>query len=169
MRGCPRWCVRVWSGLRIVAAQTEADAARLEKLGARATQVTGNLKFDIAPPQAQLERGAAWKANWGPRPVLLAASTREGEEAPLLRAFADAAPAEVLLVLVPRHPQRFDEVAGLIEAAGLPYQRRSEDGAACGRIRACCSATAWANCLPTTRRATWLLLAAVCSRWVDKT
>jgi 3-deoxy-D-manno-octulosonic-acid transferase len=44
---------------------------------------------------------------------------------PLLRAFADIAPAELLLVLVPRHPQRFDEVAGLIEAAGLPYQRRS--------------------------------------------
>ncbi|MBS1219437.1 MAG: putative 3-deoxy-D-manno-octulosonic-acid transferase transrane protein [Proteobacteria bacterium] len=113
--------------ISVVAAQTEADAARLEKLGARATHVTGNLKFDIAPPQAQLERGAAWKANWGSRPVLLAASTREGEEAPLLRAFADAAPADVLLVLVPRHPQRFDEVAGLIEAAGLPYQRRSEE------------------------------------------
>jgi len=87
--------------------------------------VTGNLKFDIAPPPDQLERGAAWKAKWGPRPVLLAASTREGEEAPLLRAFADAAPAEVLLVLVPRHPQRFDAVAALIEAAGLPFQRRS--------------------------------------------
>ncbi|MHB8826025.1 MAG: 3-deoxy-D-manno-octulosonic acid transferase, partial [Thiobacillus sp.] len=52
-------------------------------------------------------------------------STREGEEAALLRAFADIAPAEVLLVLVPRHPQRFDAVAALIEAVGLPYQRRS--------------------------------------------
>jgi 3-deoxy-D-manno-octulosonic-acid transferase len=111
----------------VVAAQTGADAARLEKLGARAAHVTGNLKFDIAPPHPQLERGAAWKAGWCSRPVLLAASTREGEEAPLLRAFADAAPADVLLVLVPRHPQRFDEVAGLIAAAGLPYQRRSED------------------------------------------
>jgi 3-deoxy-D-manno-octulosonic-acid transferase len=59
--------------------------------------------------------------------VLLAASTREGEDASLLRAFADVAPANALLVLVPRHPQRFDEVAGLVEAAGLPYQRRSED------------------------------------------
>ncbi|MDP1925577.1 MAG: lipid IV(A) 3-deoxy-D-manno-octulosonic acid transferase [Thiobacillus sp.] len=114
--------------ITVVAAQTGADAARLEKLGARATHVTGNLKFDIAPPPEQLERGAGWKAGWGGRPVLLAASTREGEEAPLLRAFADAAPANVLLVLVPRHPQRFDEVAGLIAAAGLPYQRRS-DGA----------------------------------------
>jgi len=108
-----------------VAAQTEADAARLLKLGAASVHVTGNLKFDIVPPAALLERGMAWKAKWGARPVLLAASTREGEEAPLLRAFADTAPADVLLVLVPRHPQRFDAVAGLIESAGLAYQRRS--------------------------------------------
>lgn len=109
----------------VVAAQTEADAARLQQLGAQAVHVTGNLKFDIAPPSELLERGAAWKAKWGQRPVLLAASTREGEEAPLLRAFAETAPANVLLVLVPRHPQRFDEVAELIEAAGLAYERRS--------------------------------------------
>ena len=88
-------------------------------------QVTGNLKFDITPPSELLERGAAWKTKWGQRPVLLAASTREGEEAALLRAFADTAAAEVLLVLVPRHPQRFDEVARLIEAVGLTHQRRS--------------------------------------------
>jgi 3-deoxy-D-manno-octulosonic-acid transferase len=111
--------------IAVVAAQTEADAARLLRLGAASVRVAGNLKFDIAPPATLLERGAGWKANWGQRPVLLAASTREGEEAPLLRAFAEAAPAEVLLVLVPRHPQRFDEVAELIEAAGLTYQRRS--------------------------------------------
>jgi 3-deoxy-D-manno-octulosonic-acid transferase len=109
----------------VVAAQTEADAVRLRSLGAMTVHVTGNLKFDIAPPPDQLERGAAWRSKWGPRPVLLAASTREGEEASLLRAFADAAQAEVLLVLVPRHPQRFDAVAALIEAAGLPFQRRS--------------------------------------------
>ena len=109
----------------VVAAQTEADAERLEKLGATSVHVAGNLKFDIVPPPAQLELGAVWKARWGPRPVLLAASTRESEEAPLLRAFAKAAPPEMLLVLAPRHPQRFDEVAGLVEAAGLAYQRRS--------------------------------------------
>lgn len=109
----------------LVAAQGEADAARLRSLGAMTVHVTGNLKFDIAPPPDLLERGTAWRLRWGRRPVLLAASTREGEEAPLLRAFAETAPAEVLLVLVPRHPQRFDEVAALIEAAGLAYQRRS--------------------------------------------
>jgi 3-deoxy-D-manno-octulosonic-acid transferase len=112
----------------VVAVQTEADAARLAALGAASIHVAGNLKFDIAPPATQLERGAAWKAAWGQRPVLLAASTREGEEAPLLRAFAATAPADVLLVLVPRHPQRFDEVANLIESAGLAYQRRSALG-----------------------------------------
>lgn len=116
--------------LAVVAAQTDADAARLHKLGAESVHVTGNLKFDMTPPPAQLELGAIWKARWGQRPMLLAASTREGEEGPLLRAFAAAAPADMLLVLVPRHPQRFDEAAALIEAAGLSYERRSAlDGA----------------------------------------
>jgi 3-deoxy-D-manno-octulosonic-acid transferase len=111
--------------IALVAAQSEADAARLRELGAQVVHVTGNLKFDIAPPAELLERGAGWRAKWGQRPVLLAASTREGEEAPLLRAFIETLPADVLLVLVPRHPQRFDEVAGLIEADGLEYERRS--------------------------------------------
>ena len=111
----------------IVAAQSEADAARLQQLGARNVSVAGNLKFDITPPPAQLERGLAWRASWGTRPVWLAASTREGEEALLLRAFADATPHEALLVLVPRHPQRFDEVAGLVEATGLSCVRRSTE------------------------------------------
>jgi 3-deoxy-D-manno-octulosonic-acid transferase len=122
LRALTRACLE---RVALIAAQTEADAARLRSLGAMTVQVTGNLKFDIAPPAEQLERGAAWRAAWGQRPVLLAASTREGEEAALLRAFADTAAAEVLLVLVPRHPQRFDEVARLIEAAGLTCQRRS--------------------------------------------
>jgi 3-deoxy-D-manno-octulosonic-acid transferase len=109
-----------------VAAQGEADAARLAALGAHTVTVVGNLKFDITPPPQQLARGADWRVRWGSRPVLLAASTREGEEASLLRVFAAAAPARVLLVLVPRHPQRFDAVAALIESTSLPYQRRSE-------------------------------------------
>jgi 3-deoxy-D-manno-octulosonic-acid transferase len=111
--------------IRRVAAQSEADAVRLTRLGAATVEVVGNLKFDITPPPPLLARGADWKAHWGKRPVLLAASTREGEEAPLLQAFAATAPAATLLVLVPRHPQRFDEVAALIEAAGLSYRRRS--------------------------------------------
>ena len=118
-----RACLARMSG---VAAQSEGDAARLTALGARAVTVAGNLKFDITPPPDQLALGAAWRARWGQRPVLLAASTREGEEAALLRAFAAVAPAGVLLVIVPRHPQRFDAVAALIASSGLPYQRRSE-------------------------------------------
>jgi 3-deoxy-D-manno-octulosonic-acid transferase len=125
LRGLTKACLE---RVALVAAQSEADAARLRSLGAMTVHVTGNLKFDIAPPPALLERGAAWKTQWGSRPVLLAASTREGEEAPLLRAFAAAAPANVLLVLVPRHPQRFDEVVALIEAAGFSSQRRSALG-----------------------------------------
>jgi 3-deoxy-D-manno-octulosonic-acid transferase len=107
-------------------AQTAEDASRLEALGAQAVTVMGNLKFDIAPPPAQRALGAEFKARIGSRPVLLAASTREGEEALLLAAFAQA-PPEVLLLLVPRHPQRFDEVVRLIASHALPCQRRSEN------------------------------------------
>jgi 3-deoxy-D-manno-octulosonic-acid transferase len=120
----------------LVAAQGASDAERLRSLGATTVHVAGNLKFDIAPPAAMLERGAAWKAKWGGRPVLLAASTREGEEAAILRAFAETAPTGVLLVLVPRHPQRFDDVAALIASTGLAYRRRSApDGPDAGEAR----------------------------------
>lgn len=111
-----------------IAAQYEEDAERLKKLGARNVQVSGSMKFDRKPPQSQLERGRLWRKTWGvDRPVLLAASTREGEEELILQAFAARAPASWLLVLVPRHPQRFDEVAALIQKMGLPYQRRSKE------------------------------------------
>jgi 3-deoxy-D-manno-octulosonic-acid transferase len=98
------------AGLAAVAAQGEADAARLSALGALDVQVLGNLKFDIEPPAEQVALGARLRALVGARPVLLAASTREGEE---------------VLVIVPRHPQRFAEVAALVEARGLSLQRRS--------------------------------------------
>ncbi len=108
-----------------VLAQTEADAQRLREAGARQVQVMGNLKFDITPAPALLARGQAWRAGLG-RPVVLAAVTREGEEAPLLAAWAQTAAPRPLLLLVPRHPQRFDEVAALVAAAGLQLQRRSQ-------------------------------------------
>jgi 3-deoxy-D-manno-octulosonic-acid transferase len=112
--------------LRLVAAQTREDAQRLAALGARQVQVTGNIKFDASPPPAQLALGDDFRGLAGGRRVLLAASTREGEEALLLDAFAGRAGPEVLLVLVPRHPQRFDAVAQLVQARDLPLQRRSE-------------------------------------------
>ena len=112
---------------QVIAAQTEADAQRLTLLGARNVVVTGSLKFDVTAPATQLHTGQAWRQAWGiQRPVLLAASTREGEEAAILSAFAARAPANVLLVLVPRHPQRSDSVAKLVHAAGLQYVRRSQ-------------------------------------------
>ena len=111
--------------LAAIGAQTEADGRRLTTLGARWLQVTGNIKFDITPPEAILALGEAFRDRSGPRQILLAASTREGEEGPLLEAFARQCPPGVLLVLVPRHPQRFDEVARLVGRSGLKLQRRS--------------------------------------------
>ncbi|SNT13928.1 3-deoxy-D-manno-octulosonic-acid transferase [Noviherbaspirillum humi] len=116
------------AGLTAVLAQTEADARRLAQLGARNVHVTGSIKFDITPPPAMLERGAELRARFGARPVLLCASTREGEEEAILDAFAAAGMAQAVLLLVPRHPQRFDEVARMVTARGLGLARRSTLG-----------------------------------------
>ena len=96
--------------LAVVCAQSEADAARLRELGARRVEVTGNLKFDVALDAAQLAAGREWKARLG-RLVVLLASTRDGEERLLIAERSTPA----LLVVVPRHPQRFDEVASLAD------------------------------------------------------
>ena len=118
--------------ITVVAAQTEDDAARIRSLGAPRVAVTGSIKFDVLPPQAALELGAWLRARMGAslgeRPVLLCASTREGEEALILDAYArlDHRPDGMLLVLVPRHPQRFDEVEALVRARGLSLARRSQ-------------------------------------------
>ena len=114
-------------GLSLVLAQTEADAQRLRQSGAGPVRVLGNLKFDLQPDAAQLARGAQWRERIG-RAVVLGAVTREGEEAALLQAWRHTAEPRPLLVLVPRHPQRFDEVAGLVTAAGFTLQRRSAWG-----------------------------------------
>lgn len=106
-------------------AQTGDDAARLSALGARQVTVAGNLKFDIEPPAGQRDLGRRWRETLGRRRVLLLASTREDEEALLLDALLPALPADVLIALVPRHPQRFDEVAGLVRTRGLTLRRRS--------------------------------------------
>jgi len=113
-----------------VAAQTRADADRLESLGARDVAVTGNLKFDIGVPDDAAALARVLRALYGPRPVLLAASTRDGEEAMILDALARRPlPPETLVVIVPRHPQRFDDVAALLRARGLAHVRRSENRA----------------------------------------
>lgn len=116
---------RVFADLAACGAQTEADAARLGAMGAQPVSVTGNLKFEITAPAEQLALGAAFRQRFGARPVLVASNTRPGEEGPLLDAFLRHAPPDTLLVLVPRHPQRFDEVARLIAQRGLAFERRS--------------------------------------------
>jgi len=116
--------------LALVLAQTRADAERLRLAGAREVAVSGNLKFDMAPDEALVARGRVWRASLN-RPVLLAAVTREGEEQMLLVAWArhmEGVASKPLLVIVPRHPQRFDEVAALLRAAGLRVARRSSWG-----------------------------------------
>jgi 3-deoxy-D-manno-octulosonic-acid transferase len=110
-------------------AQTEADAQRLHDAGVSAVEVCGNLKFDMAPETALLARGRAWRAALG-RAVVLAASTREGEEGALLACWQQALAGvdtarRPLLLVVPRHPQRFDEVAQLVRSSGLVLERRS--------------------------------------------
>ena len=113
-----------------VCAQSEADAQRLRALGARAVVASGNLKFDLLPDAAQACAGAALKRILGGRPVLLLASTREGEEAALLDALGSDAMPGLLLIIVPRHPRRFDEVAELVLRRGLALARRSAGDAA---------------------------------------
>jgi 3-deoxy-D-manno-octulosonic-acid transferase len=110
-----------------VLAQTEADAERLRSAGAPNVQVVGNLKFDITPKAELLAQGKAWRQLLG-RPVLLSAVSREGEEEPLLQAFAALAAPRPLLLIVPRHPQRFNDVAELISQAQLQAVRRSSWG-----------------------------------------
>lgn len=116
--------------LAAIAAQTDSDAQRLIALGAPGVKVTGNLKFDITPPAEALDLGARLRQRFGEhRPVFLAASTREGEEAVILDALEQAAVPGLLSVIVPRHPQRFDQVASLLQKRGLKYQRRSTEEA----------------------------------------
>ncbi|MBK9135884.1 MAG: 3-deoxy-D-manno-octulosonic acid transferase [Betaproteobacteria bacterium] len=151
-------------------AQTDGDAQRLRAAGVRDVAVLGNLKFDMTPAPALLAAGRAWRAALHaadpPRPVVMFAASREGEEAMLLAAWtragavasspgaapsspgplgpaavpaspaSPASPPAPLLLIVPRHPQRFDEVAALAAAArtaggrGLVVVRRSAFGAA---------------------------------------
>ena len=113
--------------LTAIAAQTQGDAERLRALGATVIQVTGNLKFDMLPPFFALELGRELRSSFGARPVFLAASTRVGEEERVLEAISVAGVPSLLSVIVPRHPQRFDEVAALLNRRGIRFQKRSEN------------------------------------------
>ncbi|MCA8336456.1 lipid IV(A) 3-deoxy-D-manno-octulosonic acid transferase [Burkholderia multivorans] len=115
----------VFGGFSRVLAQSPADAERLTSLGARNVTVLGNLKFDMTTPPELAARGHAWRDAIGTRPVWVAASTRENEEALVLQAFAAMKTPDALLLLVPRHPQRFAEVEALVARNGLKCVRRS--------------------------------------------
>ena len=115
----------MFGGFARVLAQSPSDAERLTALGARNVAVLGNLKFDMSAPAELEARGHAWRTAIGERPVWVAASTREGEEALVLQAFAALDVPNALLILVPRHPQRFDEVAAMVASAGMSCVRRS--------------------------------------------
>ncbi|SDG28107.1 3-deoxy-D-manno-octulosonic-acid transferase [Duganella sp. OV458] len=123
-------------GISLVAAQTDADAQRIRSLGVQRVEVTGSIKFDVVVPETALLIGASLRAAIGERPVLLCASTREGEEELILQAYVSARsalPPDVLLLIVPRHPQRFDEVESMVAAHSLTVERRSRlalDGSA---------------------------------------
>ncbi len=127
-RGYGRYPALIAPALRSltgIAAQTEADARRLRELGASRVDICGNVKFDVTPAADTEARAQDLRTLFADRFVLLAASTREGEEALLLDALIHLEIPHLLLLLVPRHPQRFDAVAGLLAERGLATVRRS--------------------------------------------
>lgn len=123
-----RLAVATLSDCSEIAAQSEADAERFRSLGAPRVSVMGNIKFDMAVPDTQLQLGRRLRASLGDRPAWIAASTHEGEEAAVIAAHRELLRTrpETLLILVPRHPQRFDGVARLVEKNGLSMLRRSQ-------------------------------------------
>ena len=122
--------------LTAVLAQSPDDGARLAQLGATVQAVLGNLKFDVpAQPEAKA-LAQVWRQRWQhhgtPRPVVMLASSREGEEALWLQALmantdrlTALKAAGVVWLLVPRHPQRFDDIHAWLTAQGLAVVRRS--------------------------------------------
>ena len=123
-----------YGALTAIHAQTAADAKRYRLLGVEAKSVSGNLKFDAAPSVTQQALGKAWRKGLN-QPVVMFASSREGEEALFLEQIIAMAQqnqhqkaANLIAkkwLIVPRHPQRFDEVAALVEQSGLTLSRRS--------------------------------------------
>jgi len=128
-----KWMSTILSYITVIAAQTQVDAERFRHLGAKSTQVrvTGSIKFDSRLPSDLSEQITHLRQQWGQaRLVWIAASTHEGEEEAVLAALAQLKPvfSNLLLVLVPRHPERFQRVARLCTRQGYKIVRRSENG-----------------------------------------
>ena len=119
----------VFAQIEHVAAQTEADADRLRMIGVNsvAIHVTGSIKFDVDVPASVLEQSEVMRRMWSGRPVWLAGSTHDGEESVILEAHQQLVKEvpDALLVLVPRHPERFDTVGSLAERYDFEVARRS--------------------------------------------
>ncbi len=121
-----------YAGLSAVLAQTSEDAQRLFDAGATNVSVCGNLKFDVSLPVIAVQGGQSWRERVA-RPTIIIASTREGEDARFAPLIAEHVAqtveahngARVLFVLVPRHPQRFDQAARLLDGVRLRYARWS--------------------------------------------
>ncbi len=114
-----------FASFEAVLAQSKEDAARLRALGAQNIHVCGSVKFDVHPDPAQVQKAHAMKKSF-PKPVVLLASTRQGEEAMFAPHLAEHMEEAVFLV-VPRHPQRFDEAADILRRSGCRVIRKSED------------------------------------------
>ena len=117
------------SRLSFVGAQSDADMLRLQRLGTPHVMVTGNIKFDATPPPhlSETVERLRYLVN-GRRPIWMVASTRPGEESLILDLLQELQlSGQPLLILVPRHPQRFDEVAALLAARKIPFMRRTEN------------------------------------------
>jgi 3-deoxy-D-manno-octulosonic-acid transferase len=117
--------------ITVIAPHGEADGERFQALGARPNQleVTGSIKFDVHLPGSLRERADVMRRDWGAQhPVWLAASTHEGEDELILQTHAAVRRhvEDALLVLVPRHPERFERVAQLVTEKGFQLVRRSE-------------------------------------------
>ena len=117
----------MFASLAGVAAQTGSDARRLGIAGARDIEAVGNLKFDVVVPDQARELGREMRQRFGAlRPTWVAAATREGEETLLLDALSSARiPSDMLTLIVPRHPQRFDDVADMLRARHISFVRRT--------------------------------------------
>jgi 3-deoxy-D-manno-octulosonic-acid transferase len=114
-------------GLAAVIPQSQVDAQRFQTAGAnQVLPAAGSLKFDVQLDPHQIAVGQAWRSRWSHRQVWLAASTRDDEEEALLRAFAEQRPPGVLLIVVPRHPERFDRVEKIAAGYNLSRCRRSK-------------------------------------------
>lgn len=129
----PQLARQSYGRLSVAYAQTAQDAQRLQTLGVPAVMVTGNLKFDASPDPVLLQQGQDLRRRWhaqqrAARPVALLASSRDGEETLWLQALQALPPEQrdaVQWLIVPRHPQRFDEVAHLLRTTGFAVKRRS--------------------------------------------